>query len=125
MKLKQIHKDFRGTIDIINGLDKYPEVTVFKTKAEHARGGCIHKDNEEFVCVIEGIIEYYSGEERRRLFPGDSFHIPKNTPHYFISMTDSTVLEWGATEEEKQEKHDKFRRIVDEINSRKLASSML
>jgi hypothetical protein len=49
-----------------------------------------------------------------------SIKIPKGTPHYFISWGYSLVLEWGATIEEKGEKHLEFRQIVDRINDSQL-----
>ena len=42
--------------------------------------------------------------------------IPRNTPHYFIALEDSIILEWGATPEEKINKHKEFRKMVDDIN---------
>jgi len=33
-----------------------------------------------------------------------------------VSLSDSIVMEFGATPEEKKEKHPEFRKIVDEIN---------
>ena len=120
MKLTKIHSDSRGEINILEGLSKYPEVTIFKTKKDHARGGCIHNVSDEYNVVIEGIIEYIfdfgSHKEVKKLFPGDTIFIPKGTPHYFISLMDSIVLEWGATLEEKKEKHLKTRAVVDKIN---------
>ena len=48
---------------------------------------------------------------------GDALKIPKGTPHYFIAIEDSTVAEWGATPEEKVEKHLETRKIVDRVVS--------
>ena len=124
MKLDSILNDNRGEILLITGFKQYPECTMFITKAGYARGGCIHRINDEFVCVIEGNIEYIcytpTGMSRTKMFAGDTVKVPKNTPHYYISWSDSAVLEWGATPEEKKEKHADFRAIVDEINSRNL-----
>jgi len=126
MKLELIHEDNRGSINIIKGDElTYPEITVFKTKQGYARGGCIHRKSEEYATVIEGRITYVTPKGYFHLYAGDNFIIPKGTPHYFLSNTDSIVLEWGATEEEKKEKHLHYREIVDEINSRQLASDML
>jgi len=116
MLLEKIHSDKRGSISIMTGLQSYPEVTVFKTKAGHARGGCIHRLSKEFVCVIEGIISYTTPDNVVVLKAGESYAIEKETPHYFKSVTDSVVLEWGATVEEKKEKDPIFRVIVDNIN---------
>jgi hypothetical protein len=129
MKLSLIQEDKRGSIEILEGLQKYPEVTVFTTKAGYARGGCIHNINEEFVVVIEGSIEYVcytpTGMSRTKMFTGDSIRIPKSTPHYFISWTPSIVMEWGCSIEEKKEKHKDFRAIVDEINLKQESADML
>ena len=117
MKLSTIHEDNRGSINLLlDDLRCYDEVTVFKTNRGYARGGCIHKLNDEFCVVIEGMILYQIGIKEELLYPGDSIVIPKKTPHYFESLTDSVVLEWGATPAEKKEKHTAFRRKVDKIN---------
>jgi mannose-6-phosphate isomerase-like protein (cupin superfamily) len=94
----------------------YPEVTIFHTKAGMARGGCVHNLSDEYTCVINGIVEYRVGESTFLLQDGDSMVIPRGMPHYLFSISDSVVLEWGATEEEKKEKHPEFRAMVDEIN---------
>lgn len=94
----------------------YPEVTIFHTRQGMARGGCIHHKSDEHTCVISGLVEYVMGECRFILEAGDSMVIPAGTPHYFLSLSDSVVLEWGATPEEKKEKHPEFRAIVEEIN---------
>jgi hypothetical protein len=118
MKLTKIHEDERGEIWLLEGFEKYPEVTLFKTNAGYARGGCIHNINDEFTCVLEGDIVYFNGNDREFLTPGCNTIILKGTPHYYISVTDSVVLEWGATPEEKKEKHPQFREIVNKINKK-------
>lgn len=118
MKLETIHTDRRGSINLLTGdLKQFQEVTVFKTGQGFARGGCIHAKNCEYVTVIEGAVRYKVGSKDRILSCGQIMVVPKNTPHYFISLTDSVVLEWGATPEEKFVKHPKTRAIVDAINS--------
>jgi len=118
MNLTDIHSDSRGSIRILTGEPlTYPEVTVFETKKGYARGGCIHKINDEYTSVIEGFVKYiFSDGTEHSLYPGVSLRIPKNTGHCFISATDSVVLEWGATPEEKQKKYPSLRRLVDRIN---------
>jgi mannose-6-phosphate isomerase-like protein (cupin superfamily) len=118
MNLNKIHEDNRGSINILDGLYKYPEVTVFQTNAGFARGGCIHNENDEYCVVIEGEILYSIGDlnNPKKLKVGESVIIPKSTPHYFLSLTNSTVLEWGATPEEKKVKHPFYRQIVEYIN---------
>jgi len=120
MKLREIHTDDRGTISLLeNDLVNYPEVTIFKTNKGYARGGCIHNISDEYCTVIEGHVEYWIGDDMLDMSDGDSMKIPKGTPHYFVSVTDSIVLEWGATVEEKQNKHVEFRKIVDKINQKR------
>lgn len=117
MQLIKIHEDDRGEISILKNLLTLPEVTIFKTKARYARGGCIHPFSDEYCCVVEGTILYTIGENRAVYQKGASVFIPKNTPHYFESLQDSIVLEWGATSEEKKNKHASYRKIVDCINA--------
>lgn len=118
MKLNDIFSDFRGKIMTLTGDMTFPEVTIFTTKAGKARGGCIHTESDEYTCVIEGEVEYIIGDKRIYLSTGQNVLIPKNTPHYYISKTDSIVLEWGANPEEKANKHAQTRKIVDEYNKR-------
>jgi len=120
LNLERIHKDERGEIDLLKGMMRYPEITLFTTKKGFARGGCIHRVNGEFNVVLEGEIRYFIGEKEVLMKVGDSVTIPKNTPHYFIALTDSLVAEWGCEPEEKVEKHKEFREIVDKINKEKL-----
>ena len=116
MKLTELHSDDRGKIFILNEDLGHPELTIFTTKKGFARGGCIHHQNKENVCVISGKIKYVFSTTTLYLTTGESFTIPKSTPHYFLSVTDSVVAEWGATAEEKIEKHLEFRKIVENIN---------
>lgn len=117
LNLKEIHKDNRGEIHLLKGdLQDHEEITLFLTKKGFARGGCIHRTNGEFNTVIEGKIHYFIDEKEVLMKKGDSVEIPSNSPHYFISLTDSLVMEWGCVPEEKIEKYKPFRDIVDEIN---------
>lgn len=119
LKLKEIHKDDRGEIYIMIGdLKDHKEITFFTTKKGFARGGCIHKINDEFSTVLEGRIQYSVGDNKILAKKGESIKIPRNTPHYFISLTDSLVTEWGCLPEEKIEKHKAFREVVDGINKK-------
>ena len=122
MELTTIHSDNRGSISALVGdLTTVPEVTIFKTKAGYARGGCIHEKSGEALCVIEGMIKYVWGNDKEEITmtPGRAIVIEPNTPHYYLSVTDSIVMEWGPTLEEKKGKHLEFRAIVDEINKKK------
>lgn len=117
LKLKQIHKDNRGEIYLLKGsLEEHEEITIFYTKKGFARGGCIHRTNGEFNIVMEGRICYFIGEKEILLTKGNSVKIPSNSPHYFISLTNSLVMEWGCVPEEKIEKYKPFRDIVNNIN---------
>ena len=120
LRLEKIHKDGRGEIYTLvgNSLKESEEITIFTTNKGYARGGCIHRLNDEFCCVLEGDIEYRIGKKLKVMSKGDICKVPKNTPHYYYSVVDSIVAEWGATVPEKREKHDGFRRIVDRINAR-------
>ena len=120
MKLTELHQDERGSIKILTEEPlTVPEVTVFETKAGYARGGCVHNMSDEYTTIIEGTVKYNIRGREFRLQKGDSAKIPKNHPHYFISVTDSIVLEWGATPEEKANKDMTTRVLVDRINQAK------
>jgi mannose-6-phosphate isomerase-like protein (cupin superfamily) len=119
LELNKIHEDDRGEIYLIEGdLKEHEEITIFTCRKGKARGGCIHKESDEFCTVFEGAIAYYVKDMRNpiTLLKGDCIKIPKNTPHYFLALKDCIVAEWGAKPEEKKEKHLETRKIVDEIN---------
>ena len=124
MKFEHIHTDDRGSIQALVGAELLPaeEVTIFTTNKDYARGGCIHRESEEHICVLQGSIYFViKGEEDLAtivLKCGQSYTIPPNTPHYFCSITDSVVMEWGPKIEEKGERDVKFRNVVDAINNR-------
>jgi len=121
MKIEHIHSDKRGCIRAITeNFIKTPEVAIMQTKQGYARGGCIHSRNREHLCVIEGMINYVYGDNKKELIllSGESISIDPNTPHYFVALTDCTVAEWGADADEKVEKHEAFRKIVMEINEK-------
>lgn len=139
MILNHIFTDNRGSIHALTeGLHQFPEIAILQTNAGLARGGCIHDKSTEYLCVLEGEIIYvYGGDIFNARLPhstfdvnpqghamvrmkvGDTIAIQKNTPHYFISVTNSTVAEWGADPSEKQAKHEEFRAIVTEYNKGK------
>jgi mannose-6-phosphate isomerase-like protein (cupin superfamily) len=118
--LETIHEDERGTISLLHGFQTYEEATMFTTKDGYARGGCVHLDSDEFLCVLEGSICFVYGigsaEVRLQLNAGNTFKIKANTPHYFISSGDSIVMEWGPKVEEKNNRYAPFREKVDIIN---------
>ena len=128
MQLNKVHSDSRGSIDVLVGeeLTTCPEVTIFKTKGGMARGGCWHEHSTEHLCVIEGHILYVYKDSKgllqsKNLYTGNSFTIPPATAHYFVSITDSIVIEFGPQLSEKQAKHEEFRKVVDKINAANLA----
>lgn len=118
MKLTTVHVDERGSINLLEGdLKEYPEVTIFKTKAGLCRGGCVHHKSMEYACVIEGHIFYVIDGAGCWLSAGESIEIPKGYPHFFLSLEDSVVLEWGATPEEKKVKDPVYRKVVEDHNN--------
>jgi len=117
MQLTKIFSDGRGDINILTDLSVYPELTLFTTKKNMARGGCIHEEHDEYSCIIEGQVRYYIGDTITELGVGESIIIKKNTPHYFLALADCLVAEWGASPSEKKNKHIEFRKIVDTINN--------
>jgi mannose-6-phosphate isomerase-like protein (cupin superfamily) len=120
LELKKVHEDDRGEIYAIPlGEDK--ELTILVTNRGYARGGCIHPDSNERCVVVKGRIQYFKGDTNTTLTDNsflqpNSLFIPKGTPHFYISETDSILLEWGATVKEKDMKHLPFRNIVIDIN---------
>ena len=119
LKLDQIHKDQRGEIYLLKGnLKENKEITIFKTNKGFARGGCIHRLNDESGIVLEGKIQYFIGKDEVFLSKGETMKIPRNTPHCYISLTDSLVMEWGCLPEEKIEKYKPLRDMVDKINKK-------
>jgi uncharacterized cupin superfamily protein len=117
MKLDLIHTDIRGSISTVTGLKKFPELVIVETKEGFARGGCVHTE-DEFCTVVEGRIVLYFGTCCEVVIPGNTVKIKANTPHYFISITDSVVMEWGPSPK-FNEKNIKMRAIVDKINREK------
>lgn len=128
LEFNNVHTDTRGTIKTITGeaLGKYEEATLLYTLKNYARGGCIHKHSLEYLCVLSGKIQLFykhymldSGGDTDVniiLVAGQNFMILPNMPHYFVALEDSLVIEWGPDLEEKNEKYEDYRRIVDAIN---------
>jgi len=127
MELKKVHSDERGEIYIITSLlPDNKEVTILTTNKGFARGGCIHHLNDERFVVIKGMVRYFV-EGRLSSFynKGTSGFIGRGKAHYLIAITDSVVMEWGATVEEKKEKHKEWRKIVNNINREKIDESCI
>jgi len=123
MLLETVHTDERGTIFALNNIGFFDEITMFETKKGHARGGCVHPNTDEYFCVLSGMIELVLGnadgtDTIKFMKTGDSTTITKNTSHYFYSVIDSLVCEWGPKLEEKNVRDAKYRARVDEINSK-------
>lgn len=124
MDLKRIHGDFRGSIFALENLESadLKEIVILNTNAGYARGGCIHLKSEEHLVVIKGRILYhyiFPNEMLERIKPlkdGEGITIPANTAHYYVSDTDSIVMEWGPSVDDKCNRHKEMRRMVDEHN---------
>ena len=103
---------------ITGDLGNIPEISVFETFKTKARGGCIHEHSSEHICVLVGEIYFVYGfdSQTRVLSAGESITIPQMTPHYFLSLVDSVVMEFGPQMEEKNKHYQPFRQIVEEIN---------
>ena len=124
LKFEMIHEDERGEIYLITGaLPEGRELTLFTTKKGFARGGCIHKESAEDCIIIKGEIQYFiEGWDPAFMSRGDTCHISSNTPHYFIALTEETiVMEWGPKPGEKTEKYPEWRETVDGINQSRLS----
>jgi mannose-6-phosphate isomerase-like protein (cupin superfamily) len=117
MEFKKVHEDRRGKIFTITD-DEMRELTILCTNKDFARGGCLHRKNKEFCLVIKGKIGFQKGSDAFILTEGDSLLIGKSIPHCFKSLTDSVVLEWGVTLDDKQEKDPDMLKVVNEINDK-------
>ena len=115
MKLEKIHQDERGEIWtlMIDGV----EHTFLKSNKGYARGGCIHRTSEECAIILQGSVEYHIRGRKTRVYnKGQSLLIQPSCPHYFVSLENSVVVEWGPSPEEKKEKFPPWRKVVDNIN---------
>lgn len=123
MKFEKIHEDVRGEIYLIlEALQEGRELTLFTTHKGYARGGCIHRKSGENCVVIKGVIKYWIGDKEPIIMTqGSTCYIEPNMSHYFVALTDETVvMEWGALPEEKKEKHPPSRVLVDNINLKRV-----
>lgn len=125
MNFEKIHEDDRGGIYALASF-KYDEIVMFRTNEGYARGGCVHPISDEYFCVVEGMVELTiknqdGTDSARALSAGQSVTIPCNTPHYFYSIVDSLVMEWGPAKEEKNVRNPDFRKKVEEINAKKVS----
>jgi len=113
LKLNRIYEDKRGEIYTITDKDDN-EITILITRAGKARGGCIHQE-EEHILVLSGYAEYNINDSINYCHKGGGLIIPRDTPHYYISHTDSVILEWGASFNNTI-KDKETRKIVEDIN---------
>jgi len=123
LRYKEIQKDERGEISVLYDTDDggQKEITILKTNKGFARGGCIHRLNNELSIVIKGKIRFIGAKLKSEVYiEDDMIWIDKGTPHYFVALEDSITIEWGATLDEKKEKDKKMRKIVDEINKKRI-----
>lgn len=115
MNLEKIHTDKRGEVYIIT--DNGKEISnLLYTKEGFARGGCVHKE-EEHLFVVRGRIKLFIPEKEMELSDTECVYIPANTPHYFVSFTDSIVMEAGA--QQLDIKYQPYLDKINEINSSK------
>jgi len=120
MDFKKIHEDSRGFIYLVDGLlEDKKEFTFLEIRKGHARGGCLHSNDEYFV-VIKGKVKYLHGDHETIMSMGESGKIPANVPHGFVALEDSIVSEWGITTEEKEmdKKDAKMREEIDKMNKK-------
>jgi mannose-6-phosphate isomerase-like protein (cupin superfamily) len=119
LKIKKVNEDKRGAIYTIVGddLKELKEIVLLVTKEGFARGGCVHNNSKEHFIVVEGEVEYHIGRSKYRFKTGCKDFICKKIPHYFKSLTDSIVIEFGVNPEEKGIKDEEMKKLVDEINA--------
>ena len=74
--------------------DASPEAEIQRVKGdnkgEFARPHA-HPNEEQFVLIMEGKRYSILGDEERVVGPGDLLHIPRNTRHGAITLTDKVV----------------------------------
>jgi len=118
LQYKVVNQDERGEISVLFDPDEKDDkdIAILRTNKGFARGGCIHNLNDETAIVVKGKIRYVRDSHMSYEHEKDIVFIQKGTPHYYVSLTDSIVIEWGATVPEKLEKHPETRKIVEKIN---------
>ena len=123
MKCEFVHEDIRGHIISVTGITTCPEMVFVWTDKGYARGGCIH-DTDETVLVIEGSIMLhcdYSKPMRynnqwQQIDEGDpSIIIPAGVPHFYISLENSLIMEYGP-DNANTKKDIEMRNRVERIN---------
>jgi quercetin dioxygenase-like cupin family protein len=83
--------------------DMSPLAEIQRVKGEFMKAGLVaykkgeysrphyHPNEEQFVLVLEGKRYSILGDEERIIGPGDLIHIPRNTRHAAISLTENAV----------------------------------
>lgn len=138
-EIKKVDEDCRGEISVVtHDAMKTPEISIAYTKKGYYRGGCAHPVHDEFMQVIEGIVEIYIKDENApepESDAGEGQHlkgyglttlikgglgrclIPHHTPYYIFSKTDSVIVSWGADAGEKGKYDKECRGFVEEKNN--------
>jgi len=115
MNLTLVHSDKRGKIYVLE-LSEGKELKVLKTNKGYARGACQHTEEEQCL-VIDGIIDSDIAGKKDFYMAGQTFKIPANAPHYIKSITNSIIMEWGASLKGTT-KDSEMLKIVEEINEK-------
>lgn len=88
-------EDARGSIRRID--DGVHKVNLLYTKKGFMRSGDLHK-NTQFDFLIQGKCELWlriAGQDVKRVYEAHSYiEIPPGTPHLFIFLEDTYMLEW-------------------------------
>lgn len=138
LKMKKIHADERGEIysipltETMISLEKSPygwgkdvaldisdsikeDIAILTTHKGYARGGHSHPDRDEYFIVVKGIVKYWVDGISEIYHEGMSDVVPKDSPHFFLSLKESLIIHWGANEK-KTVKHDGYRKMVEKVN---------
>lgn len=91
------HVDDRGTITNIINNETVRSITIIHSKKGSVRGNHYHKRSGNYVFVLDGRMELVvianETEMRHTLTAGSMVWIPKNMPHAFLAIEESTALE--------------------------------
>ncbi|MHA1853885.1 MAG: hypothetical protein ACTSUF_10335 [Candidatus Heimdallarchaeaceae archaeon] len=111
MNSQKTFEDSRGTIRVFYDNDE--ELKVITTYQGKARGGCLHDCDEVFE-VVSGDVLLVAGNSLC-LKAGKSCVIQAFTHHWFISLTDSVVIE-RIRRKSNSRKDEKIRDFIKKIN---------
>ena len=113
---KEVHSDARRTIFANSDILKGKEISLINLNKLKAIGGCIHDKNEHCM-LLSGTAILFLNDQCISMSLNESYIIPKDTPHAFVSLfEEAIIMEWGITEEEKKNnKKDKY--LLNLINS--------